>query len=78
MEKKWVRDGKVWTSGVVGCGVDMMVEVLREWEGLMGFGGSSYEIGLVCWGGWGRLMWSCSWRSGEEETYITRTDEAEE
>jgi len=40
--KRWVRDGKVWTSGGVTNGLDMMAAFMRE-----GFGGESELVETV-------------------------------
>ena len=30
VEKRWVRDGKVWSSGAVANGVELMASFMRE------------------------------------------------
>lgn len=30
VEKRWVRDGKVWSSGAIANGVEMMASFMRE------------------------------------------------
>lgn len=44
VEKRWVRDGKLWTSGSVLNGTDMMRAFGREiWGGRMGGKGGLLE-----------------------------------
>ncbi|KAL8803160.1 MAG: hypothetical protein Q9182_003332 [Xanthomendoza sp. 2 TL-2023] len=37
VEKRWVRDGKVWSSGAVANGMEMMGAFMREFEDFEGF-----------------------------------------
>lgn len=48
VEKRWVRDGKVWTSGVLLNGQDLMVAFVREyWGGEGSLGEALIQMG--CW-----------------------------
>ncbi|KAK6842927.1 hypothetical protein PG995_001943 [Apiospora arundinis] len=48
VEKRWVRDGKVWTSGVLLNGQDLMVAFVREyWGGEGSLGEAVIQMG--CW-----------------------------
>ncbi|KAK8088493.1 hypothetical protein PG997_003454 [Apiospora hydei] len=47
-EKRWVRDGKVWTSGVLLNGQDLMVAFVREYWG----GEGSLGEALIQMGNW--------------------------
>ncbi|KAK7924270.1 hypothetical protein PG985_006324 [Apiospora marii] len=48
VEKRWARDGKVWTSGVLLNGQDLMVAFVREyWGGKGSLGEALIQMG--CW-----------------------------